>query len=143
PGGRGIVAVPKRSGLWARLDRTPLGHGPACSRLPLGELFGNAFFFPRYLKKTVFIPPFQPKTLLDAASPAQKIGEAASLPWGGVLIVEAIKLLYLPVGARRIAAGATVPSASPVLVPEAAGASPAVAGPRAKSGAFCREAIAV
>jgi SAM-dependent methyltransferase len=143
PGGRVIVAVPNRSGLWARLDRTPFGHGRPYSRIQLGELLRNALFSPVYWTEAVYIPPFQHKTLLHAASLAEKIGEAVSLPWGGVLIVEAIKLLYLPVGARRIAAGATVPSASPVLVPEAAGASPAVAGPRAKSGAFCREAIAV
>jgi SAM-dependent methyltransferase len=38
PGGRVILVVPCRSGLWARLDRTPFGHGRPYSRGQLGEL---------------------------------------------------------------------------------------------------------
>jgi hypothetical protein len=47
------------------------------------------------------------------------------LPWGGVLIVEATKVLYRPVGARQSMAYATPPR-QPVLVPEPAGVSPAL-----------------
>jgi hypothetical protein len=53
------------------------------------------------------------------------IGGSLSLPWGGVLIVEATKVLYRPVGARRQAQYA-MPSLKPVLVPESAGVSPAL-----------------
>lgn len=128
PGGRVIVAVPNRSGLWARLDRTPFGHGRPYSRIQLGELLRNALFSPEYWTEAVYIPPFQHRTLLHGANIAEKIGAALSLPLGGVLIVEATKLLYLPVGVRRTAAhGVTVSSGAPVLVPEAAGVSPAVA----------------
>jgi len=139
PGGRVIVAVPSRSGLWARLDRTPFGHGRPYSPIQLGELLRNALFSPVYWTEAVYIPPFQHKILLHGANFAEKLGAALSLPWGGVLIVEAIKLLYLPIGARRTAScGVVVPSGAPVLVPEAAGASPAVAGLIANSGAFSR-----
>jgi SAM-dependent methyltransferase len=141
PGGRVIVAVPNRSGLWARLDRTPFGHGRPYSRIQLAELLRNALFSPVYWTEVVYIPPFQHKTLLHGANFAEQIGAALSLPWGGVLIAEATKLLYLPVGVRRTAAhGVVVPGRTPVLVPEAAGVSPAAAAPQGKGHAFCREA---
>jgi SAM-dependent methyltransferase len=137
PGGRLIVAVPSRSGLWARLDRTPFGHGRPYSRIQLGELLRNALFSPVYWTEAVYIPPFQHKMLLYGANVAETLGAALSLPWGGVLIVEAIKLLYLPIGARRTAAlGVAVPRGAPVLVPEAAGASPAASALVANSGDF-------
>lgn len=120
PGGRVIVVVPCRSGLWARLDRTPFGHGRPYSRAQLGELMREALFSPVFWAEALYIPPFQRKTWLHAAAISEEIGTALSLPWGGVLIVEATKLLYLPVGARKAAAHA-VPSRPPVLVPEAAG----------------------
>src|ERR1700730_16796698 len=138
PGGRVIVAVPSRSGLWARLDRTPFGHGRPYSRIQLGELMRNALFSPVYWTEALYIPPFQHRTLLHGANFAEEIGAALSLPWGGVLMVEATKLLYLPVSARRTAAyGVAVTSGSPVFVPEAAGASPVVVPLVWRNGEFC------
>ncbi len=121
PGGRVIVVVPSRAGLWARLDRTPFGHGRPYSRAQLGELMREALFSPLYWAEALYIPPFQRRTWLHAANLAEEIGAALSLPWGGVLIVEAAKLLYLPAGARK--AAAYVPARAPVLVPQAAGFS--------------------
>jgi hypothetical protein len=62
---------------------------------------------------------------LHAAGFVEEIGGSLSLPWGGVLIVEATKLLYRPVGARRSMADVT-PRRQPVLVPEPAGVSSAL-----------------
>ncbi|MGB7967537.1 MAG: methyltransferase type 11, partial [Methylocella sp.] len=64
-------------------------------------------------------------TWLHAASFVEEIGTSLSLPWGGVLIVEATKLLYRPVGAHRALAYAT-PRRQTVLVPGPAGISPAL-----------------
>ena len=114
-GGRVIAVVPCRSGLWARLDRTPFGHGRPFSRGQLGELMREALFSPVYWTEALFIPPFQNRTWLHAAGVAEQIGTALSLPWAGVLIVEATKLLYLPAGARRSLAYAR--ARQPVLVP--------------------------
>jgi SAM-dependent methyltransferase len=129
PGGRLLVAVPSRSGLWARLDRTPFGHGRPYSRVQLAELLRNALFSPVYWTEALYMPPFQHKTFLHGANFVEKAGAALSLPWGGVSIVEVTKLLYLPVGARKAQAFVAVPSGTPALVPEAAGASPAGAFP--------------
>jgi SAM-dependent methyltransferase len=123
PGGRVIVTVPSRSGLWARLDRTPFGHGRPYSRGQLAELLRDALFSPIFWAEALYIPPFQRRTLLHAAAFAEEIGSALSLPWGGVLMAEATKLLYLPVGSRRAAAYATVP------VPAGAGAAIFSPGP--------------
>lgn len=117
PGGRVIVVVPCRSGLWARLDRTPFGHGRPFSRNQLGELMRETMFSPVFWTEALFIPPFQRKAWLHAANFAEEAGRALSLPWGGVLIVEAAKLLYLPVGVRRSMAYA----ARPILVPQTGG----------------------
>jgi SAM-dependent methyltransferase len=125
PGGRVIVVVPCRSGLWARLDRTPFGHGQPYSRGQLGELLRETLFSPAYWAEALYIPPFQRRTWLHAANFVEAIGANLSLPWGGVLIVEATKLLYRPVGARRQVQYA-MPSLKPVLVPESAGVSPAL-----------------
>src|SRR5262249_32914755 len=65
PGGRVIVAVPNRSGLWARLDRTPFGHGRPYSRTQLGELLRNTLFSPVYWPEALYIPTFQHRTLLQ------------------------------------------------------------------------------
>ncbi len=124
PGGRLLVAVPSRSGLWARLDRTPFGHGRPYSRIQLAELLRTALFSPVYWAEALYMPPFQHTAFLHGANFAEKAGAALNLPWGGVLIVEATKLLYLPIGARKAAAfGVPVPSRPPTLVPEPAGAS--------------------
>lgn len=129
PGGRLLVAVPSRSGLWARLDRTPFGHGRPYSRVQLAELLRNALFSPVYWTEALYMPPFQHKAFLHGANYVEKVGAALSLPWGGVLIVEVTKLLYLPVGARKAQAFVAVPSGTPALVPEAASAAPAGAFP--------------
>ncbi len=122
PGGRIIAIVPCRSGLWARLDRTPFGHGRPYSRGQLGELLRETLFYPAFWAEALYIPPFQRRAMLHAASFVEEIGTGLSLPWGGVLIVEATKLLYRPVGARRaVAYGVPVTAGAPVLVPEPAG----------------------
>ncbi|MGH6840474.1 MAG: class I SAM-dependent methyltransferase [Methylocella sp.] len=124
PGGRVIVVVPCRSGLWARLDRTPFGHGRPYSRGQLGELLRETLFSPGYWAEALYIPPFQRKTWLHAARFLERIGTSLSLPWGGVLIVEATKVLYRPVG-TRVPAQYAIPGLEPGLAPEPAGVLPA------------------
>ena len=91
----------------------------------MGELLRETLFSPAYWAEALYIPPFQHRTWLHAAAFVEEIGAGLSLPWGGVLIVEATKLLYRPVGARRSMAYATQ-RRQPVLVPEPAGVSPAL-----------------
>ena len=45
-GGRLLVVVPNRRGLWARLERTPFGHGHPYSPWQLETLLGDCLFLP-------------------------------------------------------------------------------------------------
>jgi SAM-dependent methyltransferase len=126
PGGRVIVVVPCRSGLWARLDRTPFGHGRPYSRGQLAELMRESLFSPTHWSEALYIPPFQRRTWLRAAAFFEEIAVGLSLPGGGVLIVEATKLLYRPIVARNPLTYGE-PRHQPVLVPEPAGVSPRMA----------------
>lgn len=133
PGGRLIVVVPGRSGLWARLDRTPFGHGRPYSRGQLFELMRESLFSPTHWSEALYIPPFQRRTWLHAAAFVEEIGVGLSLPCGGVLIVEATKLLYRPIAVRNPLAYGE-PRRQPVLVPAPAGVTPGVASSPASAG---------
>jgi SAM-dependent methyltransferase len=122
PGGRVIVVAPNRSGLWARLDSTPFGHGQPYSLGQLRDLMREALFSPTQWTEALYVPPFRSRTLLHSASAVETIGAYFSLPGAGVLIVEATKQLYRPVGVRRTARQ-VAPQFKPVLAPEGIGAS--------------------
>ena len=121
PGGRMILVCPSRSGVWARLDTTPFGHGQPWSRSQLRDLMRAALFSPEHWAEALYIPPFSRRWLLRSALAFERVGAKLALPGAGVHVVEAAKQLYRPVGARRLARRA-LPSLRPVLNP--AGAAP-------------------
>ncbi|MDE0333987.1 MAG: methyltransferase domain-containing protein [Defluviicoccus sp.] len=108
-GGRMIAVVPNRTGIWARLDRTPFGHGHPYSQSQLSSLLRDAMFNPVAARYGLFVPPSR-RRVLHAAAPAwERIGGRWFPRLGGVLIVEATKLIYAatPVaasGRRRVLA---------------------------------------
>jgi SAM-dependent methyltransferase len=102
PGGRLLIAAPSRSGLWARLDTTPFGHGRPYSRTQLNQLMRETWFTPMHWNEALYAPPFQKRMFLRAAPALERIGAAMSLPGAGLLIIEAMKQLYSPVAPKRI-----------------------------------------
>lgn len=118
PGGRIIVVAPNRSGVWARFDSTPFGHGQPYSLGQLRALMREALFSPTQWTEALYAPPFRSRTLLHSAAALERIGAFISLPGAGVLIVEATKLLYRPVGVRRSLRQAA-PQFEPALSPSA------------------------
>ena len=121
PGGRVIAVTPSRAGLWARLDSTPFGHGQPFSRSQLRDLMRETLFSPTHWAEALYVPPLGRRLFLRSAPAIEKVGAYLALPGAGVLIVEATKQLYRPVGLRR--ALRRVPQMQPVLVPQpAAGA---------------------
>ena len=93
-GGRLVVVVPNRSGIWARLDRTPFGHGHPYSQSQLSRLLKDAMFNPVAARYGLFVPPSR-RRVLHAAAPAwERIGGRWFPRLGGVLIAEATKLIY-------------------------------------------------
>ncbi len=94
PGGRLILVVPNRRGLWARFDNTPFGHGRPFSRSQIAQLLQGALLTPESWSETLYVPPIARRSVLRAAGFFEKVGRGFPIPVGGVLIVEASKQIY-------------------------------------------------
>lgn len=116
PGGRMIVVAPNRRGVWARLDTTPFGHGQPFSRGQLRDLLRASLFAPLHFAEALYMPPVSRRLVLRAAPAFERFGARLGLPGAGVLIVEATKQLYRPVGLRRVVSQ-RMPQMVPGLVP--------------------------
>lgn len=103
PEGRAIVVVPSRRGVWARVDGTPFGHGQPFSRGQLRDLVRDASFSAVFWGEALYAPPFRRRFFVNWGPAIERVGSALGLPFAGVHIVEAIKQVYRPVGARRLA----------------------------------------
>jgi SAM-dependent methyltransferase len=103
PEGRVIIVVPSRRGIWARADGTPFGQGSPCSRGQLRELLNRAILSPIFWGEALFFPPIAKSYVIRSAPAIERLGAALSLPFAGVLVVEAIKQVHRPVGARAVA----------------------------------------
>ncbi len=101
-GARLIIVVPNRTGIWARLDRTPFGQGHPYSQTQLSRLLRDAMFNPVGSRYGLFVPPSRRRILGAAAPTWERIGGRWFPRLGGVLIVEATKLIYAatPAAAR-------------------------------------------
>jgi SAM-dependent methyltransferase len=114
PGGRLIVVVPNRRGVWARMDNTPFGHGQPFSRSQLKSLMRQTQFSPEGWAETLYVPPLRNRFFLQTATMWERLGAGGSLPFAGLHIVEATKQLYRPVAVRQVRRAARL---APVLVP--------------------------
>lgn len=99
-GGRVLIVVPNRRGLWARMDTTPFGFGRPYSRGQLLELLRAALFTPVGWDEALWVPPFARASLLRTAVAWERVGKTLSFPFAGVHIVEATKQVWRPVPAR-------------------------------------------
>lgn len=113
PGGRVALVAPSRSGVWARVDSTPFGHGRPYSRGQLRDLMRETLFSPTHWCEALYVPPLQRRPWLHSANFVEQVGARLALPGAGVLIVEAMKQLYRPIGFRR-----RVPALDPALAPQ-------------------------
>jgi SAM-dependent methyltransferase len=115
PGGRLLVVVPSRRGLWARLDTTPFGQGQPFSRAQLTGLLREAMFTPELWTEALFVPPFHRALILRLAIPFERAGHALSLPFAGLHLIEAVKQVYrvLPVTRPRAGRARFVPALAP------------------------------
>lgn len=103
PGGRLIIVVPNRRGVWARMERTPFGSGKPYSGGQLSRLLKDAMFTPTRWSDALFFPPSSNRFLLKAYQTLEKIGRKCTPVFSGVIVVEATKQLYqgLPVKQRQ------------------------------------------
>lgn len=112
-GGRLLVVVPNRRGIWARLERTPFAIGRPYTAGQLNLLLRDAMFTPVRKEVALFVPPTHSRMLLASAPAWEKIGEQWFQTFGGVLLVEAAKQIYAApldrIAAQRNRATVAVP----------------------------------
>ncbi len=92
--GRLLIVAPNRSGIWARLERTPLGWGQPYSAAQLSRLLRDNMFTPTRSRRALYIPPLRTRALLRSAPAWERIGSRWFPTFGGVVLVEAGKQLY-------------------------------------------------
>jgi len=100
PGGRLLAIVPNRRSLWARLERTPFGHGRPFSGSQLSRLLRDNRFDPVRSETTLYLPPVQARLVLRAGGLWDRLGRLFGKPFGGAVLVEATKQVF---GARPVA----------------------------------------
>ena len=119
--GRLLVIAPNRSGLWAKAESTPFGHGRPYSGRQLCRLLQRHGFIPRQTRRIAFMPPVAGQFFQRFAPTIERIGSCCWPAMGGVLLVEADKMLYAPSGkASKLQRRET--AATPALVGQSRGA---------------------
>ncbi len=114
PGGRMMIVVSNRRGLWARVDSTPFGFGQPFSKVQLTRLLRDAMFSPVGWFGALHMPPFNYRFLLKSASVWERIGGWFWPGFSGVIVVEATKQVFAPIAVGRRRLGRQI---KPVLEP--------------------------
>jgi SAM-dependent methyltransferase len=119
PGGRVILVVPNRQGIWARSEGTPFGYGRPFGRSQLTALLREAMFSPLGWTEALAVPPFRLRPMLRTGTNWERIGRVLWPAFAGVLIVEATKQLYQGIPARE-RKRQLKPAFRPALIPPGA-----------------------
>lgn len=126
PGGRIVIVVPNRRGVWARFEHTPFGAGRPYSRGQLLSLLRSAMFSPLNWSAALYFPPSKRQWVRRFSALFERTGRKISpAAFPGVIIVEATKQLYqgLPANVRQSRRVFV-----PVLAPQGVGASSVMSG---------------
>jgi SAM-dependent methyltransferase len=115
PGGKLLIAVPNRRGLWARFEHTPFGAGRPFSRGQLARLLRDSLLTPTVWADALHYPPLRGRRTIRAKRPLEWLGRHLWPAFSGLVMVEATKRLYqgLPV-TSRVRHRALIP----ILVPQ-------------------------
>jgi SAM-dependent methyltransferase len=114
-GGRLLIVVPARRGLWARAEWTPFGQGHPYSRSQLDHLLRDALFSPQDWGDALHMLPSTRPTFVRSAALFERFGKFVSSPFAGAHVVEATKQVYSAIPARRAVKLAA--QLKPILVP--------------------------
>jgi SAM-dependent methyltransferase len=101
-GGRLLVVVPNRRGIWARIDGTPFGQGHPYTTSQLSRLLREADFTPERASAALFVPPTGSRMMMRSANAVERIGERWFTTFAGVSIIEATKQLYAKPAQKRL-----------------------------------------
>ncbi|MBL4646916.1 MAG: methyltransferase domain-containing protein [Rhizobiales bacterium] len=115
PGGKILIIVPSRRGLWARIDTSPFGYGRPFSRGQIQKLLRGAVFSPEKWDGALHFPPSNARLILKSANSWESLGRRFWPAFSGVLMVEATKQLYQGIPVAKPAWSKQ--AIRPVLVP--------------------------
>ncbi|HZP18760.1 MAG TPA: class I SAM-dependent methyltransferase [Bauldia sp.] len=118
PGGRVILVVPNRRGLWTRGEATPFGYGRPFSRGQLTALLRESLFSPLGWSEALCMPPIRRRIFVKNGAAWERLGLYLWPAFAGVYIVEATKQLYAGIPARG--GGRVRAVLRPALVPPGA-----------------------
>jgi SAM-dependent methyltransferase len=93
-GGRALIVVPNRRGLWCLSESTPFGHGRPFSSTQLKQLLHSNLFSPKGTARALFVPPSRSRLLLRTALVWERIGLRWAKTFSGVLLMAAEKQIY-------------------------------------------------
>ncbi len=114
--GRLLVVVPNRRGLWARFERTPMGHGQPYSPVQLSRLLRETLFTPIQSRTALFVPPARSRMMLSSAGAWENLGHRWFSTFAGIVMTEAGKQIYAATPERnrqRARSYLTVPQGGP------------------------------
>ena len=92
--GRLLVVGPNRRGIWARLERTPFGHGLPYTPGQLSRVLRDNLFTPLVSHPALFVPPVHSRMVLSSAPAWEQIGRRIFTTFSGVVMTEAVKQIY-------------------------------------------------
>lgn len=123
PEGRLMLVVANRTGLWARAEKTPFGHGRPFTQTQLHDLLRDQNFSLERMTGALLAPPFRRRTMIEKVAPVLESLAPMCAPLCGVIVAEASKRLYSPIRGK----------AQKVSKPVLAWGEPAAAGPLRKT----------
>jgi SAM-dependent methyltransferase len=121
-GGRLLLIVANRRGLWAHSDRTPFGTGQPYSAFQVKDTLRDHGFLADRVRHALYMPPSSSRFILSLAEILEKYGAKVFPGFGGLLMIEASKQLYAPTLTKSRAIERRV------LLPIPLSASPATRG---------------
>lgn len=93
-GGRLMLIVPNRRGIWSRLEKTPFAHGQPYSPGQISRLLRDNMFTPIQSRSCLYVPPTNSRMVLSATRAWESIGKMVVPAFGGVVMMEAGKEIY-------------------------------------------------
>ena len=96
--GKLVLVVPHRSSMWAGRDDTPFGRGQPYSPNQIKQLLHDHGFKVEKIHQALAAPPSQSRFYPRYAPFVERLPN----PMGGVLIVEAVKMIYAVRGDRAL-----------------------------------------
>lgn len=101
PGGRMLIVVPNRRGMWARAERTPFGHGQPFSWSQLRKALRDNSFEPTRWLGALYTPPSQGRMAVRTLESVEPWGNRLWRNFCGVIVVEAQKQMFVGAAATR------------------------------------------